>query len=179
MTKLVIISCKIPAQWRSWFYFKITAMRVFRHDVYNVKFSVFTSLLSHCLVMAKLSFLSNGIPLSTFYQVSLEFSQSRTHIPSGGGCGDVRPLQGPLRSASISLPWLTAPLPPGAQGSTLHNGPGPSQYNMSDRWIILRLWASFYGHVRGRSLLLTRTSCGTRMKITNPLQTRIESFTIW
>lgn len=102
--------------------------------------------------------------VNTFCQVSLESSHSRTHIPSGGGCGDVHPLQGLLRSASISLPRLAVPPLPGAQGSTAHNGPGPSQCNMSDRWSILRLWASFCGHVRVRSLLLVRTSCGTIIK---------------
>lgn len=102
--------------------------------------------------------------VNTFCQVSLESSHSRTHIPSGGGCGDVHPLQGPLRSASISLPRLAVPLLPGARGSTAHNGPGPSQCNMSGRWSILRLWASFCGHVRVRSLLLVRTSCGTIIK---------------
>lgn len=115
--------------------------------------------------------LSTGIKTSTFYQASLEFSRSRTHIPSGGGYGDVRPLQGPLRSASISLPWPIVPLLLGARGSTPHIGPGPSQCNMPGMWNILRPWVLFCDHVCGRSLLLIRTSCGTKMKTRYSLET--------
>lgn len=115
--------------------------------------------------------LSTGIAISTFCQVSPFLFRSRTHIPIGGGCGDVRPLQGPLGSASISLPWLIAPLLPGARGSTLHNGPGPSQCNMPGTWNILRAWVFFCDHVCGRSLLLIRTSCGTARETRLSLET--------
>ena len=105
--------------------------------------------------------LSTETAISTFFHISLEFFRNRTHTPSGGGCGDVRLPQGPLRSASIFLPWLIVPLPLGAQGSTLHNGPGPSPCNMSGMWNILTPWVGFCGHVCEHSLLSTRTSCET------------------
>lgn len=117
--------------------------------------------------------LSTRTAISTFCQASLELFHNRTRIPSGGGGGDVRLLQGPLRSASIFLPWLIAPLPPGAQGSTLHNGPGPWQYNMSGMWNILTPWVVFCGHVCGRSLLSIRTSCETGRRTRNSLKTTI------
>lgn len=116
---------------------------------------------------------STGILISTFYQASLEFSDNRTHIPSGGGYGDARLLQGLLRSASISLPWLIVPLPPEARGSTLHIGPGLSQCNMSGMWNIPRPWVVFCGHVCGRSLLSIRTSCGTGRRTRHSLETSI------
>ena len=117
--------------------------------------------------------LSTRTTISTFCQASLELFHNRTRIPSGGGCGDVHLLQGPLRSASIFLPWLIAPLPPGARGSTLHNGPDPSQCNMSCMWNILTPWVVFCGHECGRSLLSIRTSCETGRRTRNYLKTAI------
>ena len=108
--------------------------------------------------------LSACLTISTFYPLSLGIFRSRTRIPSWGGYGDARLLRGPLRLAPVSLSWLTAPLLPGAQESTLHIAPGPSQCNMSGMWNILRAWVFFCGHVCGRSLLLIQTSCGTRSK---------------
>ena len=114
--------------------------------------------------------MSTRAAVSTFYQASRAFSHNRTRTPSGGGCADVRLLQGPLISASIFLPWLIAPLPPGARGSNLHNVPGPWQCNMSDTWNIQTPWVAFCGHVCGRSLLSIRTSCETERRTRHSLK---------
>lgn len=73
-------------------------------------------------------------------------------------------LQGPPHLSSISLSKQVGPLLLGAQGSSPGNGLGPLLCSMSDKWNILRPFRLFFGHERGRSLLLVRTACGTMRK---------------